>query len=57
MAKKAEAKKEEVKMFYANKDKYERAVLMVEAGSFKKVVDAYKAIGGLLVAGSGYKEV
>jgi hypothetical protein len=55
MAKKAEAKKEE--MFYASQDKYERACLMVEAGTFKKVVDAYNALGGLLTVGTGYKQV
>ena len=56
MAKK-KAKKKEVELFYANRDKYERALKLVELKKFKTVREAYESIGGLLREGNGYKQV
>ena len=44
-------------LFYADKGKYERAEILVSKGEYKKVKDAYVAIGGLLTVGYGYAEV
>lgn len=47
----------EKKMFYANKDKYQRAVALHASKKYKSVKMAYEAIGGTLSEGTGYKEV
>ena len=54
---KSTQKVSEVGLFYADKVKYERAQILVSKGEYKKVKDAYVAIGGLLTEGYGYAEV
>ncbi len=55
--KKVATPKSKVKLFYANKDKYERAVALKAEGKFKTVKAAYESLAGLFSEGGGYMEV
>lgn len=44
-------------LFFASKDKWERAQKLVVDGKYKTVRDAYDALGGKYSEGTGYAEV
>jgi hypothetical protein len=50
-------KKEKAVLFYVNPDKVRRAEHLVANGKFKKLIDAYKSLDGVLAEGHGYMPV
>jgi hypothetical protein len=53
----AEVKTKKPVLYYANKDKVQRAQKLVDAKEFKTLKAAYESLGGLFAEGHGYMPV